>query len=103
MALDNQNNASDGQLLTYAASVLQHSSHPLALAVTAQAQQQQVALVPVTDVAEEGGAGVQARSEKMSVQAGSLDWLAQELGQACSAVARVCRFGYGFIQCLCGE
>lgn len=64
--------------LQLAASVEQHSEHPLAQAVVAKAQAQGLALLACDDFAAEAGHGVRGRVDGRQVLLGHRDWLQQQ-------------------------
>lgn len=59
------------ELLSLAASVETPSDHPLAVAITARAQQDGVAVSDITDFSETPGQGVRARLDKREILAGN--------------------------------
>jgi len=64
-----------GELLRAAASVEQHSRHPIAKAVTAIARKANVPLAEATDVRESAGKGVEGRIGSSRVIVGRAAWL----------------------------
>ncbi len=74
------------QVLSLAAALQQTSSHPLALAVTAQAQQEQLPVPPAQAAQALPGRGVQATVQGQVLGLGSGRWL-RELGLAPGALA----------------
>lgn len=66
------------RLLQIAASLEKMSEHPLAEAITAEAEQQKVALLPVTDFAQIPGQGIEGKVDGMYCQAGNRRLLERE-------------------------
>jgi Cu+-exporting ATPase len=66
------------QFIQWAASVEQHSEHPLAKAVVQYAQSQALPLIEPEAVAAVTGSGVQGRIAQQQVQIGSQRWLAAQ-------------------------
>jgi Cu+-exporting ATPase len=70
--------ATEAQLVQWAASVEEGSSHPLARAVVSFGQSQGHALLRVTDFAQRAGLGVEGRIEGALVRAGRAAWLREQ-------------------------
>lgn len=66
------------RLLQIAASLEKMSEHPLAEAITAEAEQQKVVLLPVTDFAQIPGQGIEGKVDGMHCQAGNRRLLERE-------------------------
>ncbi|HUJ09731.1 MAG TPA: cation-translocating P-type ATPase [Verrucomicrobiae bacterium] len=69
---------SEQELLMLAASVESHSSHPVARALVAEAQNRKLALTEATAVEEAHGHGVAAQLDKRKVLLGRASWLAAQ-------------------------
>jgi Cd2+/Zn2+-exporting ATPase len=67
----------DATVLAQAASIEQHSSHPVARALVRAAQQKQLALIEPGDVEEAHGLGVAGRANGNTVVVGRPAWLTQ--------------------------
>lgn len=69
----------DTDLLQLAVSLQQHSEHPLAKAILARAEQENIAPLAITDFAVVAGKGVKAQHEGAELMLGSSHWM-RELG-----------------------
>ena len=69
---------SEQELLIMAASAESHSSHPVARALVAEAQNRKLALVEATAVEEAHGHGVSAQLEGRKMLLGRASWLAEQ-------------------------
>ncbi|MDI9331759.1 MAG: heavy metal translocating P-type ATPase [Alphaproteobacteria bacterium] len=69
-------------LLQQAASLQQHSEHPLAKAVLLAAQQAPLDLLEVTQSQAVGGRGIEGQIHGLGYRLGSLNWLGQHLSAA---------------------
>ena len=67
-----------GELLRIAASLAQHSTHPLSGAVMEHAQAQAVMPLPITDFEETSGSGLRARLDGIAYLLGSPAFIAQQ-------------------------
>ena len=75
----------DTQLLQWAASLQQHSEHPLARAVLREAKDRSVTLCAVQNSQAVSGRGIQGEIDGHRVQLGSLPWLSAHLSPTQSA------------------
>ena len=75
----------DTQLLQWAASLQQHSEHPLARAVLREAKDRSVTLCAVHNSQAVSGRGIQGEIDGHRVQLGSLPWLSAHLSPTQSA------------------
>lgn len=66
------------ELLLFAASVEQHSEHGIAKAITFEAEEKGMKLLPLTDFSSSPGQGVQALIGQTSVLVGTYRWLQQQ-------------------------
>ncbi|MGA7179839.1 MAG: heavy metal translocating P-type ATPase [Thiobacillaceae bacterium] len=68
----------EDQLLQWAASLEQHSEHPLALAALDAARERKLPLVPATDFAALSGQGLKGWIDGQLMQLGSPEWMAAQ-------------------------
>ena len=73
------------QVLTYAMSLEQSSSHPLAVAVTKAAQDKGLSALPIDNFKEVVGGGVEALIEKQIWKIGSRGYMAKSIMSDCSS------------------
>ncbi len=73
------------QVLTYATSLEQSSSHPLAVAVTKAAQDKGLRALPIDNFKEVVGGGVEALIEKQIWKIGSRGYMAKSIMSDCSS------------------
>lgn len=71
--------ATEAELWSIASSIEQQSSHPIALAITAYANQHAIPQLPVTSVQTIAGKGVQASIDNQTYYIGHVGWL-EEIG-----------------------
>lgn len=71
--------ATEAELWSIASSIEQQSSHPIALAITAYANQHAIPQLPVTSVQTIAGKGVQASIDNQNYYIGHIGWL-EEIG-----------------------
>ncbi len=69
------NGFSSPQLLQFSSSLARYSNHPLAKAILKSAEQQQLELLPLTNIQEQTGLGMSGEFEQEQIIIGNQEWL----------------------------